>query len=95
MVREHGSSLLPCPVADISVFARSTLTFKNSYAAVLLPTPLLVRSDFPVRVSLSSLPRTRGLKQVGRTLLGKADFGLARDGASCWREAGLGQPPRE
>lgn len=73
------------PVADISVFARSTFTFKNTHAAVFLTPWLLVGPGFPVEVSLPSLPRTRGLEQVGRALgqgwgRAEANFGLAGEG---------------
>lgn len=36
------------PVAGISVFARSTFTFKNIHAAIFLFPPLLVGAGFPV-----------------------------------------------
>lgn len=67
-------------MADFSVFARPSFTFKNTHAAVFPPTH--TTGGFWVSRGSQSFfpPWTRGLKQVGRALLGKADFGLARDG---------------
>lgn len=57
-------------MADFSVFARPTFTFKNTHAAVSPPPPL-VGSGFPGEVSLSSLPGPGGLSKWEELCWGK------------------------
>lgn len=58
-------------MADFSVFARPSFTFKNTHAAVFPPHTLLVGSGFPGEVSLSSLPGPGGSSKWEELCWGK------------------------